>query len=885
MFLRSAVFRLTLLLLMAFAPTFAFAPAALAQGVANDTANAPTTDPANSATAGTVSDTSPVVTAAMQQLSAAEDKVAGLSKKIESNKDSDSGLATLNIEVEALARSMLDIGVSLRPRLNEIKARIDQLGAKPTADEPPEAPLIAEERARLADERAAINALTGRAESVSVRASEMADMITRIRRELFANTLLNRTSIDAAFFRDASASWSAEASDFQRTVGSWFKFVWSFKTNALLGSVFLSLMAALFFIAGGYRLFGRLTERDPDISDPSYISRLSVALGSTVIPTASVLALVLSIFGFLTNFAVLRGDISAMLSVLLAVTVVEFFVVKLARSVLVPTMPNWRLVSMSNRGAQLMFWLVLAMAVVNGADYVFGGISEALGSPVVLTVAKSFVAAIIIGLILMVMSRIRPMLAESGDPREAGRPWPRLISMALMLAGLGLVIMALLGYVGLARFAATQIVVTGAILVTMYIGYLSAQAVSGPSAFAETTVGRYVERRFGPGQVALDQAGLGTGLLINLAVLLIGVPLILLQWGFQIQDIQVWLYRLLTDIQIGGITISLMGILIGVLLFAFGLVATRWFQRWLDGSVMARGRVDTGVRNSIKTGIGYLGVALAGLLGISAAGIDLSSLALVAGALSLGIGFGLQNIVSNFVSGLILLVERPFKVGDWVVTGSTEGFVKKISVRATEIETFNRQSIIVPNADLINASVGNWTHRNRIGRADVAIGVGYGSDPRRVMKILEEIALAHELVLRNPEPIVQFVEFGASSIDFAVKVFVADILNGAQVRSELRLAIFERLKEAGIEIPFPQRDFNINAASAENLARAFSTANQRDLGKEGAAGPGATQPPAELDNADAVPVEGKASPKRKPAKRARSATEARAAFDQDGDAT
>ena len=160
-------------------------------------------------------------------------------------------------------------------------------------------------------------------------------------------------------------------------------------------------------------------------------------------------------------------------------------------------------------------------------------------------------------------------------------------------------------------------------------------------------------------------------------VLLLGVPMILLQWGFQIQDIELWFYRILTEIRIGGITISLVGIFFGILLFMIGLLATRGFQRWLDGSVMSRGQMDAGVRNSIKTGIGYLGVAVAGLIGISAAGIDLSSLALVAGALSLGIGFGLQNIVSNFVSGLILLAERPFKVGDWVVTGTTEGFVKE----------------------------------------------------------------------------------------------------------------------------------------------------------------------------------------------------------------
>ena len=165
---------------------------------------------------------------------------------------------------------------------------------------------------------------------------------------------------------------------------------------------------------------------------------------------------------------------------------------------------------------------------------------------------------------------------------------------------------------------------------------------------------------------------------------------------------------------------------------------------------MARGRVDAGVRNSIRTAVGYAGILLAALLGVSAAGIDMSNLALVAGALSLGIGFGLQNIVSNFVSGLILLAERPFKVGDWVVAGANSGMVKKISVRATEIETFQRQTVIVPNSEFINSAVGNWTHRNKLGRIDVKISVAYGTDARRAAEVMDAVVRSHPLVLKNP---------------------------------------------------------------------------------------------------------------------------------------
>ena len=297
--------------------------------------------------------------------------------------------------------------------------------------------------------------------------------------------------------------------------------------------------------------------------------------------------------------------------------------------------------------------------------------------------------------------------------------------------------------------------------------------------------------------------------MINLTVLAAGVPLVLLQWGFQWSDISAISYRALSEIHIGSISISLIGILGGILVFIVGLFLTRWFQSWLDGSVMARGRVDAGVRNSIRTAVGYAGIAIAALIGISSAGIDLSNLALIAGALSLGIGFGLQNVVSNFVSGLILLAERPFKTGDWIVAGNVTGTVRKISVRATEIETFQRQTVILPNSELINAAVGNWTHKNKLGRIEIQIGVAYGSDVRRVHEILLEIARSHPLVLKNPEPFVLFANFGASSLDFEVRVYLADVLTGVLVQNDIRFAIVEAFGREGIEIPFPQHDIHL----------------------------------------------------------------------------
>jgi len=743
-------------------------------------------------------------TQAGEQLNVARDELKRLTDLVDKAKSDDNRLSELKVDVDATSKKIIATSIATRPRLDEIKARLAELGEPPAEGAPPEADIVRQERERLIAERGEINALTGDAENLSIQATKLSNSITATRRALFSNTLLQHTDINPDVLQNAWTALAIEGQSLSRSLTSWISFAWKYKRLALLTAIFLSLCAALVFLSGSYRVFSPLIRRDVKDVEPGYITRLSVAFWSTMIPTTAAAAFVLSSYFFLQSFNVLRPDIAPIIAITLAVSVALLFVVTLANAVLAPGEGNWRLVRVSDLGARRLMVAIFAMAAINSLDYLLGGIGEAMGSPVVLTVVKSLFASVVIGLILMAMALIKPMLPVGAPLDGPGHPWPRFMSVLFVATGGALIAAALAGYVGLARFIATQIVVTSAIIVTAYIGILTGKAVAKQNAFADTVVGRALEKRFGMGQVSLDQAGLAAGLGIYALVVLIFIPLILLQWGFKIADIQAWAYRLFTEIRIGSITISLVGIFAGILLFTIGYFVTRWFQRWLDGSVMARSRVDAGVRNSIKTGVGYLGVGLAGLVGISAAGLDLSSLALVAGALSLGVGFGLQNIVSNFVSGLILLVERPFKVGDWVVTGTTEGFVKRISVRATEIETFQHQSIMVPNSLFINASVGNWTHRNKLGRSDIPVVVGYDAAPRRVMDLLLEIADAHPLVLRNPAPSAVFSAFGEATMTFELRVYVADIVNGGGVRNDLRLEIFERFRADGIGSPFPK---------------------------------------------------------------------------------
>jgi small-conductance mechanosensitive channel len=296
------------------------------------------------------------------------------------------------------------------------------------------------------------------------------------------------------------------------------------------------------------------------------------------------------------------------------------------------------------------------------------------------------------------------------------------------------------------------------------------------------------------------------GIILGVAVVLWSLN----SWGISPQQVA-WAFQWTTwGPTLGPVRLTTLNLGGTILAIYVGFFLSRLVRGLMLGRIFPRTALDPGVQYTITTTLHYVILILAGLIALNILGFQLTNLALVFGALGVGIGFGLQNIVNNFISGLILLFERPIKVGDMLVIDGQWGLVKEIRVRSTIFETFDKYVLIIPNSELVSNKVTNWTHYGAgVNRLALKVGVSYGSDVRQVTQLLTEICQANPRVVEVPPPQIYFTVYGDSSLDFTIWVHVRIPSDRMPATHELNSAIFEAFNAHGIEIPFPQRDLHI----------------------------------------------------------------------------
>jgi small-conductance mechanosensitive channel len=339
------------------------------------------------------------------------------------------------------------------------------------------------------------------------------------------------------------------------------------------------------------------------------------------------------------------------------------------------------------------------------------------------------------------------------------------------------------------------------LICALYVVLVLIDALFSEVLTGDTAVGRRIAVTFGITPRGLELSGTLISAALRIVIVLIALPPVLGPWSLFATDMFDFLGQVVAGVRVAGVTISLTAILAALAWLIVGVLAARGAQRWLETRFMPRTGVDPSLQQSVATLMGWTLLIAAIAFALARIGIEPQQIALVAGALSVGIGFGLQAVVSNFICGIILLAERPIRVGDWVVVKSDEGIVRRISVRATEIETFDRASVIIPNSEFITGAVKNLTHSDTLGRVTVKIRVAYDSDVEAVRDLLLACASEHAQVLPSPPPRVFLMQFGDIALELELRCIVANVNYALNVRSDLQMVILQRFRAAGVRIP------------------------------------------------------------------------------------
>lgn len=732
----------------------------------------------------------------------------GLNKSGISKEALDSYVSYLNLTENDMAENRKN----LEKQVKFIQKQLDALGS--TAQEA-EDPAITKQREKLTQQLAAQDRQIKENDLLVIKMEDLTEQILNVRNQTVYGDLITKQSAiinPLIFFQDLKAYiiffW-----DIVKSPIEWYKSIPQDQRSLTLFSIgvmcvilMVALTLAIFLKRFILRNWGYNTSNKEPTFNRKVIAAIAVATARGLIFAFLVGGCILwmvstKIFGdTLLNTLLMVSAFTCLLAIVEAT---------ISRVTFAPHYPNWRLVNIATEKAARFTRMIFLFIIINSVAAIQVVVAQEEEYPTETVHFVMMISSFVKAFFLMWFAKIsfdtyRDEIKDDNTENTAEEDETAinsgfrmiLLSCIFCTSTFGL---SLFGYPELSLFIFNHLIAT-----LILCGLLEVVRRSIIDIIKRIVIGGPWLKKYKAHKRLVEKMDLWLKVIINPTIILVGIFMLLNLWGLPGDFILSLVKRLLFGFKIGGIEISLIAIAFGIVIFFASLTVVRIIRKHLAENVLPKIDMDDGVKHSVVSGISFIGFIISVLLAIISIGVDLTNLAFIAGALSVGIGFGLQDVIKNLVAGIIILLERPFKVGDWVVLSGVEGTIKQINIRSTELLSFDKTSVIIPNATLISSEVTNKTHGDSMSRQSVTVGVAYGSDVEKVTKILLDCANEHKLVLKNPAPYVLFKDFGSSSLDFELRFYVKDILKGWVVPSELRYTINKRFIEEGVEIPFPQ---------------------------------------------------------------------------------
>ncbi len=713
----------------------------------------------------------------------------------------DKGLQTLRAQSDALALALQGAIAALTPRLADSAKRLDELTPK-SGQPAPTTDVAAKDLEKEKQRHDRLDANLRAARAMLLEANDVSTRISAARRQLFATRTFARSSsvLNPQLWAAVGRELPVDAAVVRNLADNWVGAVGERPLLARIGMAAIVILLALAAAPLGW-VARRFVYRDLGEKTPSRLRRALAAAWTFLIFAVLPLGGLGVLAGALDSFDLSDPSVQGVIDAALEAARVLIAVNALGRGMLALGRPAWRLVPVSDRTAGILYRLAMTLAAIWAVERLVEPVADAAAS-LNIAVATRGVGAIIAAIAVAFAMRQLGTQPSGAQGSPQGEAWAPLRTLGYV-AALIIFLAAVTGYVAFATFLLNQAIYLSILGSGLAIADITAQDGIEAVLKPDEPIGARLVAMAGLRRNALSQISVVLQGVARVVVLVVAVAAMLRPWGVQSQDMFGSLRSAYFGFSLGGVTLSLSSMIGAAIVFAVVIFLTRLIQNWLSSRLLPQTRLDSGARNSIGTIFGYIGIIVAALLAGAQIGLDVQKLALIAGGLSVGIGFGLQTIANNFVSGLILLWERTIRVGDLVVVGSDQGFVRAIKARATEIETFDRGSLIVPNSNFVSGVVKNWVHNDRVGRIIISVNVTYESDVDQVRDLMIAAAKAQEQVLAIPGPSVLFAEFGDWSLKFNLICFVDDIEHADRTRSDINFEVLRQMREAGLRIAYP----------------------------------------------------------------------------------